>query len=64
MMRRQVLYLFLLLLASACQRDLEVESKQGWLSVEFLTDKSVETRAGEDEMRYALKIEKRDVTTV
>lgn len=63
-MRRQVLYLFLLLLASSCQRDLEVESKQGWLSVEFLTDKSVETRAGEDEMRYALKIEKRDGTPV
>lgn len=40
------------------------EGKTGWLSVEFLTDKSVETRAGEDEMRYALKIEKRDGTLV
>lgn len=60
------LYTLLLLAYSlaGCHDKIDMEEgKSACLFVEFLTDKSVETRAG-DEMHYTLKIEKRDGTPV
>jgi len=64
MIRKLIAYIFLLLLFAACrQEETEVLSGSGgWLSVEFLTDKTVETRA--EEAVYRLSILQPDGTVV
>lgn len=63
MRRLYVILLFVFLVLGCHDKIGEEEGKPAWLSIEFLTDKSVETRAG-DEMLYNLKIEKLDGTPV
>ena len=55
-MKGKIVYLILIVLSfCACQEDrVENENGEGWLAIEFLTDKSVRTRATEPE--YQLRI--------
>ncbi len=56
-MKRSLYILWIAFLLAGCQEVIEeTGGKQGWLSVECLTDKSVETRAG-DEACYSLVVE-------
>ena len=50
-MKGKIVYLILIVLSfCACQEDrVENENVEGWLAIEFLTDKSVRTRATEPE---------------
>lgn len=50
-MKGKIVYLILIVLSfCACQEDrVENENGEGWLAIEFLTDKSVRTRATEPE---------------
>lgn len=67
-MKNIVYYIFLLLplVFSGCQREEMKDdgSGSGWLSVEFQTDKSVETRSAGQGPAYALNIVKQDGTVV
>lgn len=59
MKRSLYIFWFAFLIAGCHDRIEEAGGGQGWLSVEFLTDKSVETRAG-NEACYSLVIENQE----
>lgn len=63
-MKNVYFYIFLLFLFAACQKEIEGDNGggSGWLSVDFLTDKSLQTKGSEPV--YRLTIEKPDGTPV
>ena len=63
-MKNILLYILLLFLFAACQKEAEKGDRggSGWLAVDFFTDNSVQSRGSEPV--YVLEIQKADGTIV